>query len=144
MIYFFTRKDPNDVCALDHIGSSRRRQSSLVPLVPTPTMMLPNSEPRLVNPTQTRRPTCSATATRQERTARPSLRHHTEVDYRVNPVLPAMADDDCSAQLSWQSLKGAGFPYLFPWVYPISYSIDNLTPEQYERIEASRRHALPK
>ncbi|KAG6887752.1 hypothetical protein C0992_010853 [Termitomyces sp. T32_za158] len=42
-------------------------------------------------------------------------------------MLPAMADDDYSAQLSFQS-----------------QSKDNLNPAQYDRFEAYRRHALPK
>ncbi|KAI0316291.1 hTAFII28-like protein conserved region-domain-containing protein [Amylostereum chailletii] len=49
-------------------------------------------------------------------------------------VLPAMADDDYSAQLSWQSQSKDNLKVL----------MDNFTPEQYERFEAYRRHALPK
>ncbi|KAJ6520735.1 TAFII28-domain-containing protein [Mycena capillaripes] len=49
-------------------------------------------------------------------------------------LLPAMADDDYSAQLSWQSQTKDNLKVL----------MDNFTPEQYERFEAYRRHALPK
>ncbi|KAJ7284543.1 hTAFII28-like protein conserved region-domain-containing protein [Mycena rebaudengoi] len=49
-------------------------------------------------------------------------------------VLPAMADDDYSAQLSWQSQSKDNLKVL----------MDNFTPDQYERFEAYRRHALPK
>ncbi|TFY53182.1 hypothetical protein EVG20_g10232, partial [Dentipellis fragilis] len=49
-------------------------------------------------------------------------------------MLPAMADDDYSAQLSWQSQSKDNLKVL----------MDNFTPEQYERFEAYRRHALPK
>ncbi|KAI0804613.1 TAFII28-domain-containing protein [Irpex lacteus] len=46
----------------------------------------------------------------------------------------AMADDDYSAQLSWQSQSKDNLKVL----------MDNFTPAQYDRFEASRRHALPK
>jgi transcription initiation factor TFIID subunit 11 len=70
-------------------------------------------------------------------------------------LLPAMADDDYSAQLSWQSqskdnLKCVFFPNSFLFLAPPSdcfssrVLMDNFTPEQYERFEAYRRHALPK
>ncbi|KAJ7935294.1 hTAFII28-like protein conserved region-domain-containing protein [Mycena leptocephala] len=49
-------------------------------------------------------------------------------------LLPAMADDDYSAQLSWQSQSKDNLKVL----------MDNFTPLQYERFEAYRRHALPK
>ncbi|KAI0740172.1 hTAFII28-like protein conserved region-domain-containing protein [Earliella scabrosa] len=49
-------------------------------------------------------------------------------------VLPAMADDDYSAQLSWQSQSKDNLKVL----------MDNFSPAQYERFEAYRRHALPK
>ncbi|KAI0739643.1 hTAFII28-like protein conserved region-domain-containing protein [Daedaleopsis nitida] len=49
-------------------------------------------------------------------------------------VLPAMADDDYSAQLSWQSQSKDNLKVL----------MDNFSPGQYERFEAYRRHALPK
>ena len=72
-------------------------------------------------------------------------------------LLPAMADDDYSAQLSWQSqskdnLKCVPF-FIFHFLLgPLrSFDLtlfrvlmDNFTPEQYERFEAYRRHALPK
>ncbi|KAJ3520906.1 hypothetical protein NM688_g9092 [Phlebia brevispora] len=46
-------------------------------------------------------------------------------------MLPAMADDDYSAQLSWQSQSKDNLKY-------------ELNPAQYDRFEAYRRHALPK
>ncbi|KAH9927635.1 hTAFII28-like protein conserved region-domain-containing protein [Fomitopsis serialis] len=49
-------------------------------------------------------------------------------------MLPAMADDDYSAQLSFQSQSKDNLKVL----------MDNLSPEQYDRFEAYRRHALPK
>ncbi|KAJ7188882.1 TAFII28-domain-containing protein [Mycena filopes] len=45
-----------------------------------------------------------------------------------------MADDDYSAQLSWQSQTKDNLKVL----------MENFTPLQYERFEAYRRHALPK
>ncbi|KAF9221071.1 TAFII28-domain-containing protein [Gyrodon lividus] len=48
--------------------------------------------------------------------------------------LPAMADDDYSAQLSWQSESKDNLKVL----------MDNFSPAQYDRFEAYRRHALPK
>lgn len=49
-------------------------------------------------------------------------------------LLPAMADDDYSAQLSWQSQSKDNLKVL----------MDNFSPAQYDRFEAYRRHALPK
>ncbi|EEB97791.1 hypothetical protein MPER_02820, partial [Moniliophthora perniciosa FA553] len=49
-------------------------------------------------------------------------------------MLPAMADEDYSAQLSFQSQSKDNLKVL----------MENLSPEQYERFEAYRRHALPK
>jgi len=49
-------------------------------------------------------------------------------------MLPAMADDDYSAQLSFQSQSKDNLKVL----------MESFTPEQYDRFEASRRHALPK
>ncbi|KAF9071567.1 hTAFII28-like protein conserved region-domain-containing protein [Rhodocollybia butyracea] len=49
-------------------------------------------------------------------------------------LLPAMADDDYSAQLSWQSQSKDNLKVL----------MENFSPDQYERFEAYRRHALPK
>ncbi|KAG9316236.1 TAFII28-domain-containing protein [Chiua virens] len=49
-------------------------------------------------------------------------------------LLPAMADDDYSAQLSWQSESKDNLKVL----------MDNFSPAQYDRFEAYRRHALPK
>ncbi|KAF8120456.1 TAFII28-domain-containing protein [Boletus edulis] len=49
-------------------------------------------------------------------------------------LLPAMADDDYSAQLSWQSESKDNLKLL----------MDNFSPAQYDRFEAYRRHALPK
>ncbi|KAI0028920.1 TAFII28-domain-containing protein, partial [Vararia minispora EC-137] len=48
--------------------------------------------------------------------------------------LPEMAEDDYSAQLSWQSQSKDNLKVL----------MDHFTPEQYDRFEAYRRHALPK
>ncbi|KAH9923798.1 TAFII28-domain-containing protein [Amylocystis lapponica] len=49
-------------------------------------------------------------------------------------MLPAMADADYSAQLSWQSQSKDNLKVL----------MDNFSPAQYDRFEAYRRHALPK
>ncbi|KAF7374783.1 F-box domain-containing protein [Mycena sanguinolenta] len=49
-------------------------------------------------------------------------------------LFPAMADDDYSAQLSWNSQSKDNLKVL----------MDNFTPAQYERFEAYRRGALPK
>jgi transcription initiation factor TFIID subunit 11 len=66
-------------------------------------------------------------------------------------LLPAMADDDYSAQLSWQSQSKDNLKCVD--IVPLSDSnsfsacrvlMDNFTPEQYDRFEAYRRHALPK
>lgn len=67
-------------------------------------------------------------------------------------LLPAMADDDYSAQLSWQSQSKDNLKFAFSFfLCPFRSSncidrvlMDNFTPEQYERFEAYRRHALPK
>lgn len=73
-------------------------------------------------------------------------------------LLPAMADDDYSAQLSWQSeskdnLKCVLYMTFLLSITKISSDIsvsycrvlmDNFSPAQYERFEAYRRHALPK
>ncbi|KAJ7725625.1 TAFII28-domain-containing protein [Mycena maculata] len=55
-------------------------------------------------------------------------------DAEDDELLPAMADDDYSAQLSWQSQSKDNLRVL----------MENLSPAQYERFEAYRRHALPK
>ncbi|KAI1789877.1 TAFII28-domain-containing protein [Ganoderma leucocontextum] len=49
-------------------------------------------------------------------------------------MLPAMADDDYSAQLSWQSQSKDNLKVL----------MDNFSSQQYDRFESYRRHALPK
>ncbi|EAU83511.2 TAF11 [Coprinopsis cinerea okayama7 len=49
-------------------------------------------------------------------------------------LLPAMADDDYSAQMSFQTQSKDNLKVL----------MDNFTPEQYDRFEAYRRHLLPK
>ena len=49
-------------------------------------------------------------------------------------LLPAMADDDYSAQLSFQTQSKDNLKVL----------MDNFSSEQYDRFEAYRRHALPK
>ncbi|KAK7469329.1 transcription initiation factor TFIID subunit 11 [Stygiomarasmius scandens] len=49
-------------------------------------------------------------------------------------MLPAMADDDYSAHSTWNSQSKDNMKVL----------MDNLSPDQYERFEAYRRHALPK
>ncbi|KAF7325664.1 TAFII28 domain-containing protein [Mycena kentingensis (nom. inval.)] len=77
-------------------------------------------------------PTVLAGAPAAGYAARPAGEEDGEGD---DELLPAMADDDYSAQLSWQSeskdnLKHA--PHL------------HFTPEQYERFEAYRRAALSK
>lgn len=68
-------------------------------------------------------------------------------------LLPAMADDDYSAQQSWNTqskdnLKYApclcnGKRHANGWLF-LRILMDSFTPEQYERFEAYRRHALPK
>ncbi|KAI0919832.1 hypothetical protein AcW1_003020 [Taiwanofungus camphoratus] len=57
-----------------------------------------------------------------------------EEDGEEDEMLPAMADDDYSAQLSWQSQSKDNLKVL----------MDNFSPAQYDRFEAYRRHALPK
>ena len=68
-------------------------------------------------------------------------------------ILPAMADDDYSAQLSWQSqskdnLKCVCCPPM--QAYKLNAGarcrvlMDNFSPQQYDRFESYRRHALPK
>jgi transcription initiation factor TFIID subunit 11 len=68
-------------------------------------------------------------------------------------ILPAMADDDYSAQLSWQSQSKDNLKCVFPFsiwsdgLLKGFYSrvlMDNFSPAQYDRFEAYRRHALPK
>ena len=68
-------------------------------------------------------------------------------------VLPAMADDDYSAQLSWQSQSKDNLKCVvillipMPWTHYVRdrrVLMDNFSPEQYDRFEAYRRHALPK
>ncbi|KAG7446003.1 TAFII28-domain-containing protein [Guyanagaster necrorhizus] len=49
-------------------------------------------------------------------------------------MLPAMADDDYSAHMSFQSQSKDNLKVL----------MDNFSPDQYDRFEAYRRHALPK
>lgn len=49
-------------------------------------------------------------------------------------MFPAMADDDYSAQLSFQTQSKDNLKVL----------MDNFSPAQYQRFEAYRRHALPK
>ncbi|KDQ57897.1 hypothetical protein JAAARDRAFT_129754 [Jaapia argillacea MUCL 33604] len=65
---------------------------------------------------------------------RPSGQGGDEDEGGEDEILPAMADDDYSAQLSWQSQSKDNLKVL----------MDNFTPQQYERFEAYRRHALPK
>ncbi|KAK2464956.1 hypothetical protein APHAL10511_003032 [Amanita phalloides] len=55
-------------------------------------------------------------------------------DGEDDELFPAMADDDYSAQLSWQSQSKDNLKVL----------MDNFSPAQYDRFEAYRRHALPK
>ena len=69
-------------------------------------------------------------------------------------MLPAMADDDYSAQLSWQSeskdnLKFVSNDQNEMNVFALTIAcdrvlMDNFSPAQYDRFEAYRRHALPK
>ncbi|KAF9028152.1 TAFII28-domain-containing protein [Hymenopellis radicata] len=49
-------------------------------------------------------------------------------------LFPAMADDDYSAQQSWNSQSKDNLKVL----------MDHFSSEQYDRFEAYRRHALPK
>lgn len=55
-------------------------------------------------------------------------------DEDEDEMLPAMADDDYSAQLSFQSQSKDNLKVL----------MDNFSGAQYDRFEAYRRHALPK
>lgn len=65
-------------------------------------------------------------------------------------LLPAMADDDYSAQQSWNTQSKDNLKCVFSFHHPytaislVRILMDNFTPEQYERFEAYRRHALPK
>jgi hypothetical protein len=70
-------------------------------------------------------------------------------------LLPAMADDDYSAQLSWQSQSKDNLKYVISLsisqngtshnkIIFIRVLMDNFSPSQYDRFEAYRRHALPK
>ncbi|RXW20503.1 hypothetical protein EST38_g5357 [Candolleomyces aberdarensis] len=62
---------------------------------------------------------------------RPAPEDDVEVD---DELLPGMADEDYSAQLSFQTQSKDNLKVL----------MDNFSPEQYDRFEAYRRHALPK
>lgn len=66
--------------------------------------------------------------------ARPGIPGQDDEAEGDDEFLPAMADDDYSAQLSWQSQSKDNLKVL----------MDNLSPAQYDRFEAYRRHALPK
>lgn len=59
---------------------------------------------------------------------------HEDENEGDDDMLPAMADDDYSAQLSFQTQSKDNLKVL----------MDNFSPEQYDRFEAYRRHALPK
>jgi transcription initiation factor TFIID subunit 11 len=66
-------------------------------------------------------------------------------------ALPAMAEDDYSAQLTWQSQSKDNLKYvrvILDVIRLLSMTIrvlmDNFSPAQYDRFEAYRRHALPK
>ena len=69
-------------------------------------------------------------------------------------MLPAMADDDYSAQLSWQSQSKDNLKWVLSPSHASVYNqyeclfnrvlMDNFSPQQYERFESYRRHALPK
>ena len=69
-------------------------------------------------------------------------------------MLPAMADDDYSAQLSWQSESKDNLKFVSNeqnkmniFALTIAYDrvlMDNFSAAQYDRFEAYRRHALPK
>lgn len=70
-------------------------------------------------------------------------------------LLPAMADDDYSAQLSWQSQSKDNLKCVYICLLCIGLHeltvflairvlMDNFGPAQYEKFEAYRRHALPK
>ncbi|OJT06765.1 Transcription initiation factor TFIID subunit 11 [Trametes pubescens] len=66
--------------------------------------------------------------------AAPGAQAGEEDDNGEDELLPAMADDDYSAQLSWQSQSKDNLKVL----------MDNLSPAQYDRFEAYRRYALSK
>ncbi|KAI0728299.1 TAFII28-domain-containing protein [Fomitopsis betulina] len=61
-------------------------------------------------------------------------------------MLPAMADDDYSAQLSFQSQSKDNLKRVHHSLKPLFCRVlmDNFSSEQYDRFEAYRRHALPK
>ena len=69
-------------------------------------------------------------------------------------MLPAMADDDYSAQLSWQSESKDNLKFVLSDQNEMNLLtltivcdrvlMDNFSPAQYDRFEAYRRHALPK
>lgn len=66
-------------------------------------------------------------------------------------LLPAMADDDFAAQSSWNSQSKDNLKWAVLFIDKIVTDsnisrvlMDNFSPEQYDRFEAYRRHALPK
>ncbi|KAG8215786.1 hTAFII28-like protein conserved region-domain-containing protein, partial [Butyriboletus roseoflavus] len=76
----------------------------------------------------------AAAAGRSAGTPKPGAGAGDEDGEGEDEVLPAMADDDYSAQLSWQSESKDNLKVL----------MDKFSPAQYDRFEAYRRHALPK
>ncbi|PCH34653.1 TAFII28-domain-containing protein [Wolfiporia cocos MD-104 SS10] len=81
--------------------------------------------------TATDGPAGDSTVPRPVGTVQPGADEDGEGD---DEILPAMADDDYSAQLSFQSQSKDNLKVL----------MDNFSNAQYDRFEAYRRHALPK
>lgn len=83
--------------------------------------------------------------------ARPGVAGEDDVEAE-DELLPAMADDDYSAQLSFQSQSKDNLKYVSPFInnyHCVKYRsfrvlMDNFSSSQYDRFEAYRRHALPK
>ncbi|KAH9961736.1 hTAFII28-like protein conserved region-domain-containing protein [Russula dissimulans] len=102
------------------------QQAATIPLTPSvPTPVTPAADVPVAGP---------STATPAPSGAQRPIGAMEEEAEAEDELLPAMADDDYSAQLSWQSQSKDNLKVL----------MDNFTPEQYERFEAYRRHALPK
>ncbi|TFK25908.1 TAFII28-domain-containing protein [Coprinopsis marcescibilis] len=73
-------------------------------------------------------------STMQPSTTGPVVKQQEEDGEGDDELLPAMADDDYSAQMSFQTQSKDNLKVL----------MDNFTPDQYDRFEAYRRHTLNK